>query len=226
MNNITPIATGFYLPSMVIAIYTGTGPAYLEAHQVGPNGEVLEGKPLDHSTTDKILKDFSETKEKSKRPVGKVPANMLYIDVDQEKYVWTIPEGKRFMHFSNSLNIPNGEAAIPELVFSAIGKNGLKVLAIKPGEERTLCVAPFHNTSEQGGVCLGSAKATLKGNTFQDIINYWETKFFGSEFTHLSNKSPINGNVNTMWKNLIETGEKFDNSLLIESKITLESLLK
>lgn len=229
MEKISEQVTAEYKPFILLTAFksTGSGDFYIETNPIDEKGRVLAGKPMDHNTMDAILKQFDKTKSEKVLPTGTVPAGLIYIDNIRDRYVWVAEPSKRFLHFAGQIKIDSGDAYMPRLVFSASG-NSLKVFAIKKlGDEKAkLHLAPFHNTSGNGHVCMGSAKATLKGNSFKSIIEFWETKFFGSEFTHLSGESPIKGNLNTMWKDLIASGEKFDQSLLIETKQTIGDLLK
>ena len=55
----------------------------------------------------------------------------------------------------------------------------------------------------------------------------WEDYFFNSYFSHLMyGHNPIRGNCVNLWKELIETGNKFPNKELKKSNKTLKNLLK
>jgi len=228
MKNITQEITGVYAPEFLIAGYKFNSNFYLEHHAVNEKGQVLAGKPLDHDTVDGLLQRLTVQKKENEQrpPFGRVPENLFYMDNANQRYVWAVKSGPKPLYFKQDLNIPDGIAMIPNLIFEA-SRASLNVFAIKKIQQKSkLCQAPFHNTSSEGHVCQGSAKANQKDSSLQAVLDYWETIFFGSIFTHITGTSPISGNLNSMWKELIETGAKFDNSILIETKKTLEDLLK
>ena len=108
----------------------------------------------------------------------------------QESIVWWAPAAVRPMFYAQE---KGPEVALlsgkrfpqPGLIFRA-QPGSLEVRAVachgRPSAETPLYRAPYWNVSDQGGVCLGSARvprditvASLRG---------WEEGFFQSEFTH------------------------------------------
>jgi len=220
MNKATELIENQFNPIMVLSLYATdrsdySGDYYIESHEVDGKGRVLAGKPLAHETMDAILKGFEDSRIKTKLTSGAIPPGLLYANVELQQYIWIVEPRKRILYFKKDLGIPNGEAFVPKMLFHAEG-NSLHVFAVKSvkGKNAILYRAPFHNVGDLGDVCLGSAKTTKKGNDFKAMLDYWETIFFASEFTHINGGNPINGNVNTMWKKLIKSGAKFDNKVL------------
>jgi hypothetical protein len=135
------------------------------------------------------------------------------------------------MYFRSTLNIEDGEYAVPGLIYDTCGER-LDIYAFseeKPAMDSVLYKAPLFNVSQER-VCLGNARINFPDNpTFMEYINYWEKKFWQSEFSHLgSDGNPTKNNLVIVTKNSTET---FDCNELIplkkKGKIqTLTDLLK
>ena len=196
-----------YVLDRVFAIYKFNQDHYAEVHDVNLAGDLLEGKPLKWDTLKKIVEAFQKKKQPENK--GLFPPNIL--SIDHERTIWHAPPVKRKLYFSKSLNIPNGKAHIPGLIF--ISRNGLSVYAYlesdRPTIETKLYYAPFHNINGSGGVCMGSSKRS-KGATVAENIIGWEEAFFMSEFTHMGANPLTKGyNLNVIWTDLIKNGGKF-----------------
>jgi PRTRC genetic system protein B len=102
------------------------------------------------------------------------PAAMqtMYFDADRDRAV-TAFDGKV---------IPQ-----PPLVFIA-SKRSLRVFALRtdtrPDLTTPLCEAPYWNTYEDGGICLGSMK--IPAAVDPSATAQWTRNFFRSSFTHLT----------------------------------------
>ncbi|WP_313515600.1 hypothetical protein [Sphingobacterium sp.] len=225
MDKITEKLVEEMSPFIILAGYRSNYDYYFESHNINEKGQVLSGKPLAAETIENILNSFKSQKI-STQPKGVIPKNMVYMDLDNEKYVWKCPGKKRMLYFKDEF-VGNGEAFVPDMIFRASG-NALSVFAIKDlnTDNPVLFVPPFPNCSSNGGVCQGSARTKLKGNTFQDIVDYWETIFWASEFTHLNANTVTKDNVTLTWKDLIKTGARFPIDQLIETNKKLEDLWK
>ncbi len=101
---------------------------------------------------------------------------------------WSKPQ-KRHMHFGDTQGDMGGISGKvfpqPALLWM-VCQQSLFVRALKenrrPEPDSKLCVAPYWNTYESGGVCLGS---TRRPNTATvATIEKWEQGFFDSAFTH------------------------------------------
>lgn len=217
------------VPEMALIVYTSeedcsSGGMYIESHMIDSKGRLGAGAPLSQQCISDLASSFSS--EQSVSPFGKIPPNMLYSDnrLGHQKYIWYNPPKKQHMYFKDSLAIPNGEYHIPGIIYVAHGER-LDVYAFKGKKpENKLFKAPFFNTTD-GSVCLGSAKLAYPLNpSFDDIIRYWEQKFWNTEFTHLGGGgNPTKNNLVIVTKN---SKEKFNEQELIEMNITLKSLLK
>ena len=134
------------------------------------------------------------------------------------------------MYFVNSLEIPNGMAYTPPMIWYA-NKNSLAVFALasdrRPTEKTPLYCAPFFNIYEDGKVCMGSVNINIKNSaSVEEFTNGWEDYFFNSYFSHLLGRnSPIKGNCVNIWKDLINSDKFFPKELLRKNNKTLKNLL-
>lgn len=214
-----------YTPKLAMIVYAQTSNSYyIESHEIDQKGRLGAGVPVSIDFITDMVSSFSQ--EYSTTPFGKMPENMLYADnrIGFEQYIWYNPPEKRTMYFSKELNIPNAEYHIPGIIYVA-GKNRLNLYAFKGNKpEDKLYKAPFFNTTD-GSVCLGSVKLDYPKNpTFEKHIEYWEKKFWLTEFTHLGgSNNPTKHNLVTVTK---ESTEKFNENELVEMDYTLKKLLQ
>lgn len=135
------------------------------------------------------------------------------------------------MYFIDILEIPNGTAEIPAMLWHA-NKQNLTVYALetnrRPTEKTPLYHAPFFNVYDSGNVCLGTVDVSIKNSaSAEEFIQAWENYFFNSYFSHLINEhNPINGNCVNLWKDLIRTGKAFPTEVLKKTNRTLKNLLQ
>lgn len=151
-----------------------------------------------HEFMNTLVKGYSE--RHSTTPYGKIPDNLLYCDPRKgsERYVWYNPPHKRMMFFSPALKIENAEYYLPGVIYEA-GEHGMRIYAYKenvPGPDTVLYAAPFFNVTGSS-VCLGNARIELpKDLTYEKLLQYWERKFWLTEFTHLGgNGNPTRSNL-------------------------------
>lgn len=220
-----------FTPKMAIIVYESKEQReglYLERRDI-EDGMMQAGVPL----TQKCITDIMETitidkDESSYRIHGTIPSNLLYVDFSpaKMKLVWYNPPQKRKAYFAQSLGIKDGEMNIPGLVYVADNRK-LRMYAFKGNKPKAkLYHAPFMNVSDDS-VCLGNARVKQpKEMTYQGVIEYWEEMFWKSEFSHILGGNPIEGNLATLSKHLIETGDKFPTDVLIPSKYALKDLLR
>lgn len=215
----------FYQPMMAMVVYgTKKGTYYIESHEIDDKGRMGAGAPLSLDCITDMISTFSQ--EHSITPYGKMPSNMLYADnrIGFQKYIWYNPPEKRIMYFASKLNIPNQEYHIPGIIYVAMN-GSLNLYAFKGNKPKDkLFKAPFFNTTS-GSVCLGSANIEYPKNpTFDNLIEYWEKRFWLTEFTHLG------GSTNPTRHNLVTITRKskdgFNYDELIEMKTTLKELLR
>ena len=180
---------------------------FIELRPIGKSGQM--GQYPSHTRIHEYLLE-SYTEEMSGIPAGRVPENMLACNPrkGQEEYVWYNPPGKRQMFFHKELNIQDACSICREL--SNHVKNGsMDVFAFKgkrPMETTPLFRAPFFNVTGSS-VCLGSSSLEKPQNpTFLSLLEYWEKRFWLTEFSHLG------GNVNPTVSNLVIVTENIRNN--------------
>lgn len=214
-----------FCPSLAIIVYESDEEEsyYLESHDI-EDGKLGAGVPLSMECISDIAKSFSA--EHSITPHGKIPGNLLYADdrIGHQRYVWYNPPCKQHMFFHKKLNIPDGIYCIPGIIYEA-KESGLNLYAFE-GDTPTekLFKAPFFNTTD-GRVCLGTTRIEYPSNpSYQDIMKYWENKFWLTEFTHLGGtNNPTRNNLVTVTK---QSKETFNYDELLPMTITLNHLLR
>ncbi|MCD8269899.1 MAG: prokaryotic E2 ligase family D protein [Parabacteroides sp.] len=160
---------------------------YLELRPVNKEGKMDAAVPVSHEFVNMLTENYSV--DMTAMPYGKIPPNLLWCNSRKghEKYVWYNPPGRRRMFFRESLNIENGEFNLPGIIYVA-EKDRLSVHAFKgevPEEADRLYLTPYFNVTK-GSVCLGSSSLPVPQNpTFSGWMEYWEKRFWMSEFSHL-----------------------------------------
>ena len=232
-NELNDIVFGQQIPEMALVVYKNnkTGSIYIESHKINAEGRMLAGCPLTLKCITELVESFSV--EQGTVPHGTVPENLLYFDTRKghERYLWYNPPQKRMMFFSQDLNIEDGEYHLPGIIYDTNGEN-LDIYAFKdkkPEAETKLFKAPLFNVTGEK-VCLGNTKIKFPDNpTFSSYIEYWEKKFWLTEFSHLGGSiNPTKSNLVTVTKRMAEA---FDYEQLIPLKkdrkiLTLKDLLK
>lgn len=144
----------------------------------------------------------------------------------REKLVWYHKPEVRNMFFTKSLNIPDGQMKVPGLVYDVSDKT-LRIFAFKGNKPKDILYkAPFMNTCETY-VCLGNSKVKYpEERTFANVINYWETMFWKSEFSHILGDNPCNGNLATITKECMASGKPFPEDMLKRANVKLSDLLR
>lgn len=160
---------------------------FIEVRDIGGNGMMGEGRPVTVEFMNDLVRGYYE--RHSATPYGKLPSNLLWGDPRKgsEKYIWYNPPRKRMMFFKEALGIENAEYHLPGIIYEA-GESRLNVYAYKDRkltENTELFAAPFFNVTG-ASVCLGSAKIEKpKDLTYMNLLEYWERKFWLTEFSHL-----------------------------------------
>lgn len=213
-------------PIMALVVYESSNDFYIESHEIDNKGRMLAGVPLSKESISEIIETFSV--EYSETPYGRTPSHMLYIDNRQgsEKYIWYNPPQKRMMYFSKKLKIKDQEYFVPGVIYE-VESDTMNIYAFKgkkPRVNQKLYKAPFFNVTGSS-VCLGNANISKpKDLTYEQLIDYWEKRFWQTEFTHLGgNSNPTKNNLVTTTKKWIK---EFDYSELVESSKTLNMLLR
>ncbi len=230
MNRLTEDLTRELIPQAVLIAWQDTGTYnssyYLEMRKIGANGRMGQGMPVSYSFLEEIAKNYADSM--GGVPHGTLPENLFYSDHRRgsEKYIWSNPPRKRRMFFRNSLNIPEGEYYVPGVVYVA-GESTLHIFAYKGKKltpESDLYFGPFFNTT-QGSVCLGTSTIKKPQNpTYTELMEYWEKRFWLTEFTHLGGShNPTKNNLVMVTK---ESADKpFDEKELLSLGKKLKNLL-
>lgn len=227
MNNLTKQLSTKLSPEMAIIVYADEErhSIFLERRDI-INSKMGAGIPL----TEECIKDIADlTLNRSRKELhGIIPPNMLYADGRKgyEKYIWFEKPEKKMHFFSKSLQIPNGEFYTPSLLY-VVKENTLSLYAFHGDyPNKQLYRAPYFNVSSTY-VCLGNSKLPeIEEMTYQNIIKYWETMFWKSEFSHILDTNPVKSNLAILSKNLMKTGKPFPKSELIPVTLTLKKLIE
>lgn len=211
---------------------------YIESHSIDEFGRIMEGKPLLQETIQGMVDVFFDENQNKSSLIGMLPDNLLYyhpLPGGYYKMIWYRPTEVRFIHFAEQLKIKSGQAWTPAMIYY-VNRKEFRVYALKsntrPKEGFKLLRAPFHNVSDNGIVCLGSAdvkRPTVR--TYDNMMKYWEDLFWLSEFSHLNGASnPTKTALGKIWTRLIKSKQKLKWSDLDELKeingATLKSLFK
>lgn len=234
MNKTTQHLQSNYKPFLSIVAYKNEDRYYLESHPINARGEMLEGKPLTQKTLTGIADCIYDNNQGKIKFGGIIPSNLLLSEVQsggEYKLVWYRPEEQRILHFTNSLEISSGEAWVPAMLYVAT-RSTLYVFALssnrRPNEKTVMYRAPFHNVSDNGAVCLGSAKvAKPQYYTYENVMQYWDDMFWKSEFSHMNGGNFCKTNGNVIWKSLIADPSKKWSHIdeLIKTSKNLKNLL-
>lgn len=240
MNDIIDTAKDFgtlYEPKSALVFYESldkNATMYVEHFDMDRNGNPINAHPLTVNEATALAKSLHIDEEKEKtflKSKGILPTNILNINPSQNGSVlWYTKSQVRQMYFVKNLEIPNGKAHVPAMLWFA-DKENLSVFALtsdkRPTEKTTLHYAPFFNVYEDGAVCLGTVDVNIKNSaSVEEFIKAWEDYFFHSYFSHfLDNYNPIKGNCVNLWKKLIRTGETFPLEALKKNNKTLKNLL-
>ena len=241
MNTATDITEDFgtlYHPKSALVFYesnTLNKEVYVEYFDMDKNGTPINAHPLTEREAEALAKALTTEKQKQSaflKPVGILPTTILQINLSTNKsaVVWYTKAQKRTLYFVDSLEIPNGTANVPPMVWQAT-KNSLRVFALasgrRPTEKTPLYYAPFFNIYEDGRVCMGSVNVDIKESAcIEQFTKSWEDYFFNSYFSHLMGEnSPVKGNCVSLWKDLVSTGRTFPKEALKSNNKILKNLL-
>ena len=240
MNNVNDITENFgtlYHPKSALVFYQTKGTntdMYVEHFDMDKNGNPVNAHPLTVNEAKILAKALHTDKEKDRaflKPKGILPTNILHINPSEKGTVlWYTKAQEQQLYFVSSLDIPNGKAYVPSMLWYA-SKNSLTVFALasdrRPTKNTPLYYAPFFNIYEDGKVCMGTVSIDIKNSaSVEEFTTAWEDYFFNSYFSHLlGNHSLIKGNCVSLWKKLIETSKTFPKEVLKKNNKTLKNLL-
>lgn len=227
-----------YHPTTALVFYEAKGrnaEMYVEYFDMDRNGNPINAHPLTVKEAQYLSKALDTTSESSKvflKPKGIIAPNILYTDPSENGFVmWCTKATCKNLFFVGGLDIPNGMANVPALLWVA-GKEKLYIYALKgdrkPTENTPLYHAPFFNVYADGNVCMGTVDVNIKKSTsLEEFTAAWEAYFFNSYFSHLmQNHNPVQGNCVNLWKKLRETGEAFPKEVLKKAGRTIKNILR
>lgn len=240
MKDITQDFGTLYYPTTALLFYQNderNKDTYVEYFDMDKNGNPINAHPLTEREAKILAKALITKTQRGKKqdflkPKGILPTHVLHINPSENGSVlWFTKSMKRQLFFTENLEIPNGMAEVPAMLWSA-NKRGLKIYALannrRPSENTPLFFAPFFNVYENGNVCMGTVDVHIQNSTsLEEFIKKWEDYFFNSYFSHLMNEhNPINGNCVNLWKSLINTEKQFPKETLKKVNRTLKNLLQ
>ena len=241
MNNTNDITASFgtlYHPKSALVFYETKGATtdvYVEHFDMDKNGNPINAHPLTVKEAKVLARALQTEKDKDNaflKSNGILPTNILYINPNTDKgaVLWYTKAQRRQLYFVSGLDIPNGMAYVPPMIWYA-NKNSLSVFALaserRPTEKTPLYFTPFFNSYEDGKVCMGSVNINITNSaSVEEFTKAWEDYFFNSYFSHLlGSNSPIKGNCVTLWKDRIQTGKPFPKEVLKKNKKKKKNLL-
>lgn len=239
MEDITSQLGKLYYPTSALVFYQTKdkfGDTYVEHFDMDSNGNPINAHPLSEREAEALAKALTVKNKKEKqqdflKPVGVLPSHIIHINPSENgSVIWFTKAMQRQLFFTENLEIPNGIAQVPAMLWYA-DKRVLRVFALtanqRPTVDTPLYYAPFFNVYENGSVCMGSVDIKIKNSTsLEEFISTWENYFFNSYFSHLMNGfNPIKGNCVNLWKSLINTNKPFPKKSLKASNRILKDLL-
>lgn len=164
---------------------------------------------------------------------GILPSNLLYIDGEQQRYVWIKKSHRGMIMFDKETKIKDQTITHPTLIFCCHGEN-LYVYACltdDPKEGTQLARAPYLNIYSEENLCKGtnSMARVRKAETHQALIDAWEDVFFKSRFSHgIGNAIPhsLKNVSNIAYIKLLAQSKKFPYKSLQKTNKTLKGLFK
>jgi len=237
MNNLTTLLGDIYLPEKALLIYRSNsgGNYYVESFDMDENGCPINAHPLTVKEGNALalaLESTSEAKQNFLISRGIIPEHILHINSNREGYaIWCTPAMTTKLLFNTDLDITDGEANVPPLLWKA-SKSKLQIWALpndkRPDADTCLYHAPFFNISDNGSVCMGSVAVAIHPQWFlEDFMQQWQSYFFDSKFSHMiMQTSPTKTNIVQLWQKLIGTNKPFPLRSLKKTNQTLKSLLK
>lgn len=240
MNNVIDTNKYFgmlYEPKSALVFYESLdkNEMYVEKFDMDRNGNPINAHPLTVNEAKALAKSLIIDEEINKaflKSKGILANNILHINPSQKgSVIWYTKAQQRQMYFVKNLEIPNGKANVPAMLWIA-DKENLSVFALsndkRPTEKTTLHYAPFFNVYNDGDVCMGTVDIKIQNSTsVEEFIEQWENYFFNSYFSHLvGGHNPIDGNLVNLWKKLLDSNETFPNELLKKNNKTLKNILR
>ena len=126
---------------------------YVEHFDMDKNGNPINAHPLTEREAETLAKALIVKTQKEKnqdflKPKGILPTNILQINpnIENGSVIWYTKSMIRKFYFTENLEIPNGMAEVPAMLWFA-NKRSLKIFALansrRPTEKTELFYAPF-----------------------------------------------------------------------------------
>ena len=239
MKDITQDFGTLYHPTNALVFYQnnqGSKDTYVEHFDMDKNGNPINAHPLTEREAKELIKALTINIQKEKNQdflklKGILSTHILHINPSENSSVlWYTKAMKRQLYFTENLEIPNGMAEVPAMLWLATQRS-LKIFSLpnnrRPTEKTPLFYTPFFNVYENGNVCMGTVDVKIQNSTsLEEFTKKWEDYFFNSYFSHLMNEhNPINGNCVNLWKSLINYDKPFPKEALKKANRTLKNLL-
>ena len=144
MNDITQDFGMLYYPKSALVFYQTTGKGndtYVEHFDMDKNGNPINAHPLTEREAKELIKalTINTQKEKSQdflKPKGILPTHILHINPSENGSVlWFTKSMKRQLYFTENLEIPNGMAEVPAMLWFA-NKRSLKIFALSSNQRK------------------------------------------------------------------------------------------
>jgi len=247
MTNVTDNFNDCYIPYKALLIYNcdrannttvnteEDNSIYVESYDIGLLGNPINAHPLSLKKSialADLLQSSAEMQNGYLKSKGLLPNNLLYVNPNNNGYaVWYTPPQQRELFFIKSLGIHCGKGYVPAMVWKAT-RDKLRVFALKgkakPTGKTELYHAPYFNTYQDGGVCMGNVNINIDRNThLENFMMQWEQYFFGSYFSHmLGGCDRTRQNIVHLWKNQATTESKFPDETLFTCGLNLNQLIR
>lgn len=238
MKNISSFLKDVYRPVKALIVFgkgeSGLNDVYVESYDMDIQGTPINAHPLSGREC-AALAHALRTEENNKaflKCKGILPKNLLYLsggDKGNGCAIWHTHVQTRSLFF-RGLDIPDGEANVPPLVWRAT-KDRLQVWALKNNRvtaETPLYRAPFFNLYRDATVCMGNVDIEADStDCLERFMAFWEQAFWNSAFSHLIDHNiPIEGDLEALWRELITSGKRFPASRMKKTTLTLKNLWK
>jgi PRTRC genetic system protein B len=238
MNNITNDFGTLYLPVKALLLFQRRDghqqpTSYVESYDMDKDGCPINGHPLSVKEANALAKSLLIAEKKQRNflnPKGLLSSDVAFLKTGNDGFaIWRTPPQQIKLLFTDSLDIPCGDASVPALLWKA-GKSNLSIFAImneSVNGDTLLYHAPFFNVYADGKVCMGNVPVKIPNDCcLEDFMHRWQEYFYNSYFSHLfGGHTPVKGNVVQLWQKLIKNKKPFPNDKLIPNNISVNKLI-
>jgi PRTRC genetic system protein B len=210
----------------IIYLYSDGSNAYAESSKF-QNGKVLNSKPLTHEALKKMFA-LSNESNRSKYTNGIIdPGVLSFSDRIEDKHVlWYRPAMQRSI--ATAAEVFN--IWMPAMLFYD-DDGSLSIYALKsdsrPNIRTPLYYAPIKNLLGKGtSFCWGNVNPDIKSTTINEIVREWEQYIWNSNFNNDGPSLIKSGDIYKLYGKLQMSQRKFPKSELINTKLTVQEILK